>query len=155
VRGRRKRGYDAAMHTPRRSIACATVLVAALSSACAPEVATPPVPPTGVAASPSPPPVAPAAPPSAPSTATEVLVQGRAPFDACYARARASNPELGRTHVDIIFTRDGGDRLTSVELKYRNRFDEGAKDCMRTAAEAITFPATLHGTVTGTLEFGQ
>ena len=140
------------------SLTCHSIapfVLAALVAACAPDETAPagarPVT-AGASVVASPVPAAPLPAPPAPTTATEVLTQGRAPFDACYAKARAANAELGRTHVDIVFTRDGGDRLTSVELKYRNRFDDASKDCMRTAAEAITFPATLHGTVTGSLD---
>jgi hypothetical protein len=63
------------------------------------------------------------------------------------------HPDLGRTSVEIVFSRDGGGRLTSVELKYRNRFDEASKDCMRQAAEAVVFPESLVGNQVGTIEF--
>ena len=82
-----------------------------------------------------------------------MLAQGRAPFDACYAKARAANPELGRTNIAITFSMTEEGKPLEVELKYRNRMDDAAKDCMRAAAEALVFPATLHGKQTGTIEF--
>ena len=88
----------------------------------------------------------------APENASELLAQQRAPFDACYAKARQARTDLGRTNVEITFTRDGA-KLVSVDLKYRNRWDEAAKDCMRAAAEALSFPATMDGTQTGTIVF--
>jgi hypothetical protein len=134
------------------SIAFPAIFVAAAAiAACAP-VAEPASPPA-VSPRPTASAVAPPVAPKPPTTASEVLAQGRAPFDACYARARAAHPDLGRTNVEITFAMDGGGRLTSVELKYRNRFDDASKDCMRQAAEALTFPSSLVGTQVGTIEF--
>jgi hypothetical protein len=96
---------------------------------------------------------APAAPPPPPASATEALTQGRAPFDACYALARKTRPDLARTTVEITFTMDDKGKLLTVDLAYRNRMDDAAKDCMRAAAEALTFPPSLHGKQTGTIVF--
>ena len=41
----------------------------------------------------------------------------------------------------------------TVDLKYRNRFDDRAKDCMRDAALSLRFPASMQGTQTGTIAF--
>jgi hypothetical protein len=86
-------------------------------------------------------------------SASDVLSQGRAPFDACYALARRSNPNLGRTSVEVTFTMDDGGKLLTVDFAYRNRMDDAAKDCMRDAAEALKFPPSLHGRQTGTIAF--
>jgi hypothetical protein len=82
-----------------------------------------------------------------------VLSQGRAPFDACYAKARAAHPQLGRTSVEMTFTIDTDGSVRAVDLEYRNRMDDAAKDCMRSAAEALRFPASLRGKETGTIVF--
>jgi hypothetical protein len=143
------------MTTTHRTVALAGALLATLLPACAPESAPPPAVAVGTAA---PPPAAtprpaprPAPPP--PLTASDVLTQARAPFDACYARARAANPELGRTNIAITFSMTEEGKLLEVELKYRNRMDDAAKDCMRAAAEALVFPPSLYGKQVGTIEF--
>jgi hypothetical protein len=141
------------MTTPtHRMVALAGALLLTLVSACAPESAPPPAAAVAAAAPP-----AVAAPrvanPTFPLTASDVLAQGRAPFDACYAKARAANSELGRTNIAITFSMTEEGKLLEVELKYRNRMDDAAKDCMRSAAEALVFPATLHGKQVGTIEF--
>jgi hypothetical protein len=97
--------------------------------------------------------VAPPPTPKAPTTATEVLTAGRAPLDACYALARKTNPNLGHTNVQITFSMDNAGKLQSVELTYRNRMDDSAKDCMKAAAEALKFPPSLTGQQVGTIEF--
>jgi hypothetical protein len=135
---------------PHPSVLAPLVAIAWIA-ACAP-VGEPAHPSAGSVSSPpaaAPTPVA----PKPPSSASDVLAQGRAPFDACYAHARAAHPDLGRTSVEITFAMDGGGRLTSVELKYRNRFDDASKDCMRQAAEALAFPPSLVGSQVGTIEF--
>jgi hypothetical protein len=48
---------------------------------------------------------------------------------------------------------DDGGKLLNVDLAYRNRMDDAAKDCMRAAAEALIFPPSLHGKQTGTIVF--
>jgi hypothetical protein len=82
-----------------------------------------------------------------------VLAQGRAPFDACYALARRTNPDLPRTSVEMTFTMDDGGKLLNVDFAYRNRMDDAAKDCIRNAAEAVRFPPSLRGKQTGTIVF--
>ena len=117
-------------------------------AACAPTTAEATA--SAPAAAPAP---APAVPPPPPASATDVLSQGRAPFDACYALARKTRPDLARTTVEITFTMDDKGKLLTVDLAYRNRMDDAAKDCMRAAAEALTFPPSLHGKQTGTIVF--
>ena len=99
-------------------------------------------------ATPTPPPR-----PLPPASASDVLAQGRAPFDACYARARAVRPDLPRTTVEMTFTMDDDGKLLNVDFVYRNRMDDAAKDCMRAAAEALKFPPSLRGKQTGTIVF--
>jgi hypothetical protein len=117
-------------------------------AACAPTTAEATA--SAPAAAPAP---APAVPPPPPASATDVLSHGRAPFDACYALARKTRPDLPRTTVEITFTMDDKGKLLTVDLAYRNRMDDAAKDCMRAAAEALTFPPSLHGKQTGTIVF--
>jgi outer membrane biosynthesis protein TonB len=137
-------------------VACVPLVLVAVSAACMP---TPTVsPPMN-----SPPPTAPpsvtsseaqsASAPSAPPTPTEVLAKDRAIFDACYARARAANPDLGRTSVDITFTIDAEGKPTLVELQYHRRLDEAAKECLRDAALKLQFPPSLAGKRSGTITF--
>ncbi len=81
-------------------------------------------------------------------------MRNRAPFDACYALAKKTRPDIGRTNVQI--TPEGMDdygKLLNVSFIYRNKMDDSAKDCMRTAAEALKFPSSLRGTQTGTIMF--
>jgi hypothetical protein len=82
-----------------------------------------------------------------------VLTSARAHFEPCYAQARAADPRLGRTSVAITFTVDPSGTPTTVDLRYRNRFDDAAKDCMRDAALAVRFPASMQGTQSGTIAF--
>jgi hypothetical protein len=117
--------------------------------ASAPTASAPPAAPSSAAATSA---AAPAAPP-APSTPSEVLAQSRAPFDACYAQARTADTALGRTKVEITFAVGAEGAPQTVDLKYRNRFSDKAKDCMRDAALAVRFPAAMTGTQTGTIEF--
>jgi hypothetical protein len=88
-----------------------------------------------------------------PSTPGEVLERNRAAFDACYTRARASDPALGRTKVELTFLVDTDGKPQTVDVKYRNRFDEGAKQCMRDAALSLRFPASMQGSQTATIAF--
>jgi hypothetical protein len=131
-----------------------TLLVALAVAGCASTTATvatappaplPPPPTATVAAAPTPP------TPSPPATASEVLARGRAPFDACYAAAKKLRPELPRTSVEMTFTMDDDGKLLNVDFAYRNRLDDAAKDCMRSAAEKVAFPPGLRGKQTGTL----
>jgi hypothetical protein len=148
--------------TPRtthaaRAFALASVLLLSIA-ACAPTTteATTSAPGAEKVPEASPAPGAapvPAVPPPPPASATDVLTQGRVPFDACYALARKTRPDLQRTTVEITFTMDDKGKLLTVDLAYRNRMDDAAKDCMRAAAEALTFPPSLHGKQTGTIVF--
>jgi len=140
-----------------RTLAFAAI-VASLMTACAAESQAPPAaapgapPASEVAATPAPP-AAPPPAPKIPASATEVLAQGRGPLDACYAEARRSHPELGHTSVEITFSLDDNGKPSTVDLLYRNRMDESAKACMRTAAEGLVFPAGLRGKQTGVIHF--
>ncbi|HEY5145517.1 MAG TPA: hypothetical protein VII82_02055 [Polyangiaceae bacterium] len=89
----------------------------------------------------------------APATPSEVLDRNRAPFDACYAQARAADANLGRTKVEITFAVNADGAPQTVDLKYRNRFDDKAKDCMRDAALAARFPVSMQGAQTATIAF--
>jgi hypothetical protein len=92
--------------------------------------------------------------PPTPATASDALTQGRAPFDACYALARKTRPDLRRTSLEITWTMDDAGKLLNVDFAYKNRMDDAAKDCMRAAAEALTLPPALqHGKQTGTIVF--
>jgi hypothetical protein len=82
-----------------------------------------------------------------------VLERGRAPLDACYARARTANPNLGRTHIDITFSIDPDGTTKTVDLKYRNKMDDSAKECMRDAALGLRFPVSMAGRQTATIVF--
>jgi hypothetical protein len=127
--------------------------VAIAVSACAPE--PPPAAPSPVAAmSPSgePTPTTPVVR-VVPSSPTEAVVQQRASLDACYALARASNPNLGRTSIEIAFAIDMQGKPITVDLQYRNRIDDKAKECMRDAALALRFPPSMQGRQAATLSF--
>jgi hypothetical protein len=119
-----------------------------VSTATATSLST--TPPSASSEAQSPSTSTPSAPPTSP---TEVLAKDRATFDACYARARAANPNLGRTSVEITFTIDAEGKPTSVELQYRHRMDEVAKECLRDAALALRFPPSLAGKQSGTIAF--
>jgi hypothetical protein len=94
-----------------------------------------------------------AAAPSVPTTPSEVLESNRAAFDGCYAQARAKDPALGRTRVEMTFTINADGRPQTVDLKYRNRFEDRTKECMRDAALSLQFPASMQGTQTATIAF--
>jgi hypothetical protein len=131
------------------------VLVAMTFIACAPApkpAATSSA--ASVTSSPAPAATAPApAPPSVPTAPSEVVESGRAAFDACYAQARTSDPALTRTKVEITFAVNADGRPQTVDLKYRNRFDDRAKECMRDAALGLHFPPSMQGTQTATIAF--
>jgi outer membrane biosynthesis protein TonB len=65
----------------------------------------------------------------------------RPSFRACYDKARAANPALGRVTVTLSVRVDETGRVTTVNLDYDRRFDDASKGCMRDAAFAIHFPA--------------
>jgi hypothetical protein len=92
-------------------------------------------------------------PPQPAQTASDVLTLGREPFDACYRKARAVDPELAQTSVTFSFAIDSTGKPMTVDLQYRHRMADGAKDCMRDAALALAFPASMAGRQTGTLAF--
>ncbi|HLK39412.1 MAG TPA: hypothetical protein VKU41_21785 [Polyangiaceae bacterium] len=120
---------------------------AAASPATGPPSAPPPAPGTETAALATPPPAAsPSAIASAPESPTDVLARSRAAFDACYASARVANPNLGRTTVQITFTIDADGAPKAVDLQYRHRMDDRAKECLRDAALALKFPPSMQGT---------
>ena len=128
------------------------VLVAMVFIACAhaPEpAAAPPAASVASSAAPAPTP----APPSVPTTPSEVVESGRAAFDACYVQARTSDPAVARTKVEITFAVNADGRPQKVDLKYRNRFDDRAKDCMRDAALGLHFPPSMQGAQTVTIAF--
>jgi hypothetical protein len=126
--------------------------VAMIFVACAPA-------PTPTAPAPSPPVEATAAPastptaPPTPSTPSDVVESHRAAFDACYAQARTKDSALGRTKVEVTFNVNADGKPQTVELKYRNRFDDQAKECMRDAAMSLQFPSSMQGIQTATIQF--
>ena len=89
----------------------------------------------------------------APATPSDVLAANRSAFDACYAQARAADPTLGRTRVEMTFTIDADGTPHTVDLRYRNRMDDRPKECMRDAALSVHFPASMQGTQTATIVF--
>ncbi len=91
--------------------------------------------------------------PAVPSSPTEAVVQQRASLDACYVLARASNPNLGRTSIEIAFAIGTQGKPITVDLQYRHRMDDKAKECMRDAALALRFPPSMQGRQTATLTF--
>jgi hypothetical protein len=118
------------------------ILVAAGGAACG-----------GASASsaPSQPPSAPAATVSAapeplpgalPANVGEAAARNRKSFDDCYERARAVNPNLGSTRVDVVVELDASGKPVTVDVHYKHKFDEAAKDCMRTAALALRVAPT-------------
>jgi hypothetical protein len=84
---------------------------------------------------------------------TDILANGRGPFDECYSRGRAGDRQLGRTSIAFTFDIDAAGKPTTVDLQYRNRMDDSAKECMRYAALRVAFPPTMQGRQTGTLAF--
>jgi hypothetical protein len=133
---------------PRKTLAVVAMVCAGCAPAPAP--ATAPVAASAPIANPASSPPATSSPSATPS---DVLASHRAAFDACYAQARAKDPALGRTRVEMTFTIDADGTPHTVDLKYRNRFDDRAKDCMRDAALSLRFPASMQGTQTATIEF--
>jgi hypothetical protein len=82
-----------------------------------------------------------------------VVEKARAPFDACYAKARAADPNLRHTHVKIAFAINPDGKPMTVDMHYRNKLDDAAKDCMRDAAMSVQFPPSMQGRHTVTLMF--
>jgi len=92
-------------------------------------------------------------PPAPQTSVTDILTSGRAPFDECYSRGRAVDRQLGRTSIAFTFDIDAAGKPTTVDLQYRNRLDDSAKECMRDAALRVVFPPSMQGRRTGTLAF--
>jgi hypothetical protein len=136
---------------------CVVLGIALAFGACAPEQ-PPSTPATAATTSaysapgrePAPPT---AATPAGPSSPTDAVVQQRASLDACFALARASNPNLGRTSIEIAFAIDTRGKPITVDLQYRHRMDDKAKECMRDAALALRFPPSMQGRQTTTVSF--
>jgi len=82
-----------------------------------------------------------------------VLAGHRSAFDACYAQARAKDPALGRTKVEMTFHVNADGTPQTADLKYRNRMDDAAKQCMLDAALSLRFPTSMQGTQTATIVF--
>jgi hypothetical protein len=134
-----------------KALAVVAVIFVACAPAPAPVVATPNVP---VGASDASAPAATVATaPRAPSTPSDVVESNRSAFDACYAQARVKDPGLGRTKVELTFSINADGKAQTVDLKYRNRFDDQAKECMRDAALSLRFPSSMQGTQTATVRF--
>jgi len=93
------------------------------------------------------------APPLPQTSVNDILASGRAPFDECYSRGRAVDRQLGRTSIAFAFDIDAAGKPTAVDLQYRNRMDDSAKECMRDAALRVAFPPSMQGRQTGTLAF--
>lgn len=141
----RMRPHDALGCLAMVCLACAPAPTPAATASAAPVAASAPSTTPAIPAS-----TAPAAPPATPS---DVLASNRSAFEACYTQARAKDPGLGRTKVDMTFTIDADGRPHTVDLKYRNRMDDGAKECMRDAALSLQFPTSMQGTPTATIVF--
>ncbi len=131
-------------------------VIAVLGAACA---ATPPATasPTGAPSGPPPAPGAstsiPDASSSPPKTFGDLLADQREGLDACYATARAANTRLGRTTIAFAFAIDELGKPTTVELQYRDRMDDTAKECLRDAALALVFPSSMQGRQATSLTF--
>lgn len=93
------------------------------------------------------------APPPPPTNVTEALASHRTALDACYAQARSANPALGRTSVEMTFTIDAEGKPLTVDLQYKHRMDDRAKECLRDAALAQRFPPSMQGKQTGSIAF--
>jgi outer membrane biosynthesis protein TonB len=128
--------YDAPGGSGMRAIPGARYLLLVLASACGGGEASrpaPATPPIETAAAPAPLP-----PPNPDAAAVEAA---RPSLRACYDKARAANPNLGRTTVTLSLRVDPTGNVTTVDLEYKHRFDEASKGCMRDAAFTIKLPA--------------
>ncbi len=139
----------------RRAFVLGTIM--AYSAACA-TTRSPVAPPTSAQSAAAPTPLVESAPPadsSPPSvaTASDILANQRGPIDACYAGARAIDPQLGQTSITFNFAIDSAGKPTTVDLQYRHRMDDRAKECLRDAALALSFPPSMQGRQTATLTF--
>jgi hypothetical protein len=131
----------------------AVVAITLVACAPAPAPAAAPTAPVATSAAPATSAAVVAPTPSAPSTPSDVVESNRSAFDACYAQARTKDPALGRTRVELTFNVNADGRPQTVDLKYRNRFDDQAKECMRDAALALRFPAAMQGIQSATIQF--
>ncbi len=131
----------------------ALAIAAMVCGACAPAPNAPVAAPTASATTPATPASTAPAVSAAPATPSDVLTSNRSAFDACYAQARAVDPTLGRTRVEMTFTIDADGTPHTVDLKYRNRMEDRPKECMRDAALALHFPPSMQGTQTATIVF--
>lgn len=109
----------------------------------------PAAPPALTEAAASPP--SPAPPRSDPDT--EAVEAARPSLRACYEKARAINPALGRTTVTVSLRVDEAGHVSTVDLEYRHKLDEASKGCMRDAAFAIKLPAGAPRRVTVPVTF--
>ncbi len=125
--------------------ACAATPPATNPSATTPTAAAPPT------SSEPDPPVGSSSP--AVSTLSDILARERAPLDACYDAARAVDPRLGQTSITFSFDIDAAGKPIAVDLQYRHRMEESAKECMRDAALALSFPPSMQGRQSGTVTF--
>jgi hypothetical protein len=87
------------------------------------------------------------------ATVSDILTSERGAFEACYAAARAADLRLGQTSIVFSFDIDAGGKPITVDLQYRHRMDDSAKECMRDAALALSFPPSMQGRQTATLTF--
>ncbi|MGO8999084.1 MAG: hypothetical protein ACLQVI_37630 [Polyangiaceae bacterium] len=120
-------------------LGCVLLMLAAScggSDAARPPPSPPPPPPPGANTTPPPPP-----PSSPPNPDADAVESARPSFRACYDKARAANPALGRTTVTISVRVDETGKPSTVDLEYKHKFDEPSKTCMRDAAFAMKLPA--------------
>jgi len=87
------------------------------------------------------------------STFSDILASERGPLDACYAAARVADPRLGQTSIGFSLEIDAAGKPITVDLQYRHRVADSAKDCMRDASLALSFPPSMQGRQTTTLTF--
>jgi hypothetical protein len=80
------------------------------------------------------------APPLPANPDTAAVEAARPSLRACYEKARAANPALGRTTVTLSLRVDEKGTISTVDLEYKHKFDEASKTCMRDAAFAIKLP---------------
>jgi hypothetical protein len=134
-----------------RGSSLALVVCAACAASAAEQKPVTPAASSAASAPTGSPPPPPTSQPPAPATATEVLASNRAAFDTCYARAREQRPTLGRTSVEMTFTIDAEGRPTNVDLRYKHPIEDRLKECIRDAALALHFPASMQGQQSGAI----
>jgi TonB family protein len=120
-------------------ISSAAYVLLPLALGCGGADASSPAPQTPETSAVAPPP--PAAPPPPSTNPDADAVQASRPaLRACYDKARAANPALGRTTVTVSLRVDPAGHVSTVDLDYNHRFDDAAKQCMKDAAFAIKLP---------------